>query len=89
VHQLNSKVMCFLEDLSGSVEAVGQVLKDKPIYCNAVTKISGDVDRNRALLAVYLSECKSTEVRSGQMTKKKFRYERSSVLIEMFRISIT
>ncbi|CAG0913639.1 unnamed protein product [Notodromas monacha] len=84
VHQLNSKVMCFLEDLSGSVDAVGQVLKDKQIYCNAVQKIPPDVDRSRALLAVYLTRVVSA-LKSALVMKSESYGD--NVLKAVFRLN--
>lgn len=57
VHELTSNVLVFLEQLIDYVDTIGSVLIRDQNYNSALNRINlANVDRNKALLGIYISK---------------------------------
>lgn len=61
VHELTVNVLVFLEQLLEYAETIGGVLLQDASYSATLDKIKHPVDRNNALLGVYISKTAKTE----------------------------
>lgn len=56
VHELTSNVLVFLEQLLDYSDTIGGVLMQDATYSTPLDKINKPVDRNNALIGVYISK---------------------------------